>query len=72
MNLLKHIFEMHLQLLILCSLVEFTDKMPACLKNLRTEAQRSITKVLFPKKRKKNQFKLCARDSGVLYKQATW
>lgn len=48
MNSLKHVFELLLQFLILRSLVEFTDEMPACLKHLRTEAQRSVTKVLLP------------------------
>lgn len=52
MNLLKHIFELLLQLLILCTLVEFTDKMPACFQNLRTKAQRSITKVLISEENK--------------------
>lgn len=46
MNPLKHIFELLFQLLILRSLVEFTDKMPACFEDLRAEAQRSIAKVL--------------------------
>lgn len=48
MNFLEHVFELLLQFFILRSLVEFTDEMPACLKHLRTEAQRSVTKVLLP------------------------
>jgi hypothetical protein len=71
MNLLKHVFELLLQLLILCSLVEFTDEMPACFKDLRTEAQRSITKVLIPEERKISSSS--AQGIQVCYnKQATW
>lgn len=49
MNSLKHVFELLLQFLILRSLVEFTDEVPACFEHLRTETQRSVTKVLLPK-----------------------
>jgi hypothetical protein len=53
MNLLKHVFELLLQLLILRSLVEFTDKMPACFKDLRAEAQRGVTKVLLSEEKER-------------------